>query len=156
MIFIEASVTTTIYKGEPLTLAYLRDITVRKHLENQLRQSQKMEAIGTLAGGVAHDLNNILTVLMGYGSLLDMGLDRDSPLRAYADQILASSRNAANLTQSLLTFSRQTARGPLGGQAERDGEEDGRASRQATDRRHHSQDLAQRRRHDYPGRCNPD
>ena len=106
-IFLEASVARTAYKGEPISLAYVRDITARKHLEAQLRQSQKMEAIGTLAGGVAHDLNNILTVLMGYGTLLEMGLNTDNPLRSYADHILSSTRKAANLTQSLLTFSRQ-------------------------------------------------
>jgi signal transduction histidine kinase len=66
-----------------------------------------MEAIGTLAGGVAHDFNNILTALIGYGALLQMGLGKDNPLRMYADQILSSSEKAAQLTQSLLTFSRK-------------------------------------------------
>ena len=84
-----------------------RDISERKHLESQLRQSQKMEAIGTLAGGIAHDFNNILTSLIGYATLAQMKIGEDSPLKAYVEQILAASRKAADLTQSLLTFSRQ-------------------------------------------------
>ncbi len=83
------------------------NVTVRKQLEAQLLQSQKMEAVGTLAGGIAHDFNNILMALMGYGSLLQTTLGKDSPLQAYVEQILSSSQKAANLTKSLLTFSRQ-------------------------------------------------
>jgi two-component system, cell cycle sensor histidine kinase and response regulator CckA len=79
----------------------------RQRLQSQLRQSQKMEAIGTLAGGVAHDFNNILTVLTGYGTLLQMKIDKGSPTRMYVDQILSASQKAANLTHSLLAFSRQ-------------------------------------------------
>jgi PAS domain S-box-containing protein len=91
-----------------------RDITDRKKaeeekekLENQLRQAQKMEAIGQLAGGVAHDFNNILTAIIGYGDIIQMKLKEDDPLRIYIDQILASSDRAANLIQSLLAFSRK-------------------------------------------------
>jgi PAS domain S-box-containing protein len=84
-----------------------QDITERKHLESQLRQALKMEAIGTLAGGIAHDFNNILTSLMGYASLMQLKLDEKDPLRAYVDQILSASQKAADLTQSLLSFSRQ-------------------------------------------------
>ena len=93
---------------------FAADITERKRAEEersklqaQLRQSQKMEAIGTLAGGIAHDFNNILTALVGYGALLQMGLGKDNPLKMYADQILSSSEKAAQLTQSLLAFSRK-------------------------------------------------
>ncbi len=94
--------------------AIVRDITERKRteedkrlLEDKFRQSQKMEAIGTLTGGIAHDFNNILTALIGYGNLLQMKIDKDDPLRVYVDQILTSSEKAANLTQSLLAFSRK-------------------------------------------------
>jgi PAS domain S-box-containing protein len=87
--------------------AVVEDITERKKLEDQLRQAQKMEAIGQLAGGVAHDFNNILTVLVGYASLLEKKMDENDPLRLYVNRILASSRKAANLTQSLLAFSRK-------------------------------------------------
>jgi len=83
------------------------DITEKKHLESQLRQAQKTEAIGTLAGGIAHDFNNILTALMGYATLIQMKLDRSDPLQSYVDQILSASQKAAELTQSLLTFSRK-------------------------------------------------
>ncbi len=107
IIYIEASVTGTTYQGEPISLAFIRDVTERKSLEAQLRQAQKMEAIGTLAGGVAHDFNNILMVLMGYANLLQMKMDRCDPLRVYVDQILASTAKAANITQSLLAFGRK-------------------------------------------------
>ncbi|MDH5768557.1 MAG: ATP-binding protein [Nitrospirota bacterium] len=76
-------------------------------LEGQLRHAQKMEAIGTFAGGIAHDFNNILTAVIGYATLLQMKMGKDDPLRHNVDQILASSERAANLTQSLLTFSRK-------------------------------------------------
>ncbi len=83
------------------------DITERKHLENQLRHAQKMEAVGQLAGGIAHDFNNILSAVIGYGSLLQMKIDKDDPLRSYVDQIMASSQRAAHLTHSILAFSRK-------------------------------------------------
>ncbi len=78
-----------------------------KKLEAQLRHAQKMEAVGQLAGGVAHDFNNILTAIIGYGNFLQMKMSEDSPLRNYVKQILVSSERAANLTQSLLAFSRK-------------------------------------------------
>ncbi len=85
------------------------DITQRKNLEAQLRQSQKMQSIGTLAGGVAHDFNNILTALIGYGHILRMKIDNHDPLQVYVDQILQTSQRAVSLTQSLLAFSRKQA-----------------------------------------------
>jgi len=84
-----------------------RDITDRRHLEEQIRQSQKMEAVGLLAGGVAHDFNNMLTAIMGYCSLVKMGLKEDVSLKQYVDQIMSAGEKAANLTQSLLAFSRK-------------------------------------------------
>jgi PAS domain S-box-containing protein len=87
--------------------ATIEDITERKRLEGELRQAQKMEAIGQLAGGVAHDFNNLLTVIMGFANLIQGGMAEDDPSRPYVDQILVSSEKAANLTQSLLAFSRK-------------------------------------------------
>ncbi len=82
------------------------DVTERRRLEARVRQSQKMEAIGTLAGGVAHDFNNILSVLMGYATFLQLELSEEDPLQEYVEHIMTSSQKAVNLTASLLTFSR--------------------------------------------------
>ena len=90
-----------------MLLLMFDDITERKQIALQLLQSQKMEAIGTLAGGVAHDFNNILTAIIGFANILQMDMDKDDPKTAYLEQILASSQRAANLTQSLLAFSRK-------------------------------------------------
>ena len=84
----------------------VRNITERKKLSAQLLQSQKMEAIGHLVGGIAHDFNNILTAIIGYGTLLRKKIAAGDPLHEYVEQILASSDRAANLTHSLLAYSR--------------------------------------------------
>ncbi len=84
----------------------------RAKLHTQLLQAQKMEAVGQLAGGVSHDFNNILTALMGYAHIMKMKMKEDDPLRSYADQILSLSDKAANLTQSLLSFSRKRIMNP--------------------------------------------
>jgi len=84
-----------------------RDITERRKLGEQLRQSQKMEAIGTLAGGIAHDFNNILTAIIGFGSILEMQLPEGDPNQRCVVEILAASERAVNLTKSLLSFSRK-------------------------------------------------
>lgn len=89
-----------------------RDITKQRHLEDQLRQAQKMEAIGTLAGGIAHDFNNILTAIIGYGNLLQIKLGPQDPLRSHVDVILSSADRAAQLTQTLLAFSRKQVMHP--------------------------------------------
>jgi PAS domain S-box-containing protein len=84
-----------------------RDITNRKQLEEQFRQVQKMEAVGRLSGGVAHDFNNLLGVIIGYGEIVQEGLDINHPLRGSADEILKAGHRAASLTRQLLAFSRQ-------------------------------------------------
>jgi signal transduction histidine kinase/CheY-like chemotaxis protein len=84
----------------------------KEELEEKLRHSQKMEAIGTLAGGVAHDFNNILMAINGYGALIQFELDEGSKLWSYADQIIRAGERAANLTQRLLAFTRKQVISP--------------------------------------------
>ncbi|HEA69388.1 MAG TPA: hybrid sensor histidine kinase/response regulator [Desulfobacterales bacterium] len=94
--------------GEPiLSVGTIQDITEQKNLEAQLLQSQKMEAIGKLSGGVAHDFNNLLTSITGNAELLSMKLQKDSPLKEYAKEISKASDRAASLTRQLLAFSRK-------------------------------------------------
>ena len=89
-------------------IGIVRDITEQRKLEEQLLHSQKMEAVGQLAGGVAHDFNNILTVIGGYSHLLQMEFDEGGPARDMIDQVAAASERAANLTRSLLAFSHKS------------------------------------------------
>jgi PAS domain S-box-containing protein len=86
-----------------------RDVGEQVQLEQQLRQSQKLEAIGRLAGGVAHDFNNLLSVMLSAGRYLVEGLPADSPLRAEAQEVVAAGQRAAALTRQLLAFSRKQA-----------------------------------------------
>jgi PAS domain S-box-containing protein len=86
---------------------FLLDITEQKRLEDQLRQSQKMEAIGQLAGGIAHDFNNMLTAITGYAELLAYSFDDGDPRAADVEQVRKAAAHAAALTRQLLTFSRK-------------------------------------------------
>ncbi len=95
------------FEGSLAGLGTAYDVTEHKKLEAQLRQSQKIEAVGLLAGGVAHDFNNILTAIIGYGNLVKMKLSEGDKLRSHVDQILASADRAAHLTHGLLAFSRK-------------------------------------------------
>jgi len=79
----------------------------QQRLESQIRQTQKMEVLGRLAGGVAHDFNNMLMVLGGSSELLERALPKDSPARAYVDQIQRTTMKAASITRQLLAFSRK-------------------------------------------------
>jgi PAS domain S-box-containing protein len=107
LIHIEIFGSTTTYQGRPAIIGVVLDITEKNKLESQLLQAQKMEAVGQLTGGIAHDFNNILSAIIGYASLLQMKMAGGDPLRSFVDQILAGADRAANLTRSLLTFSRK-------------------------------------------------
>ena len=85
----------------------IADITERMQLEEQLRQAQKMEAVGRLAGGIAHDFNNLLTVIRCHADLLHGSLDADDERRADAVEVMQSADRAASLTRQLLAFSRK-------------------------------------------------
>lgn len=87
-------------------LGMIVDVTERRQLERQLQQAQKMEAIGRLAGGVAHDFNNLITVITGYSDLLLRSLDETSPLRRIIEEMKRAGERAALLTRQLLAFSR--------------------------------------------------
>ncbi len=93
-----------------LSVAYAKlqhDVAERRRLEEQLAQVQKLESIGRLAGGVAHDLNNVLTVVLSYADLLDAGLGQTHPLQEQLRQIRRAAERASNLTHRLLAFARQ-------------------------------------------------
>jgi len=86
---------------------YAMDITQQRSLEQQLLHSQKMDAIGRLAGGVAHDFNNILTAILGYADFLQGQLGKDNPLCREVGEIRKAGQRAASLTKQLLAFSRR-------------------------------------------------
>ncbi len=89
-----------------------RDITEQRRIEEQLLHSQKLEGIGQLAGGVAHDFNNILAAIIGYASLLQMQIGKDNPISRNIEHILSATDRAAVLTRSLLAFSRKQIMDP--------------------------------------------
>ncbi len=103
-----------LYPEQGMLEGTLLDITSRKRVEAekeklqaQLQQAQKMEAVGSLAGGVAHDFNNLLTVITGYSELLLQKIGKESPMHGEVEQIKSAGERAASLTQQLLAFSRK-------------------------------------------------
>ncbi len=95
------------FQGRAYLCVFARDVAERKKLQTQLEQAQKMEAIGTLAGGVAHDLNNILGGLVGYPDLLLMDLPEESPMQGPLMTVKKSGEKAAAIVQDMLTLARR-------------------------------------------------
>jgi len=93
--------------GEQLLLSVFRDLSDQRRLEAQLLQAQKLEAVGRLAGGVAHDFNNLMTAVTGYAELVGQSLPPDDPRVHDVEEILGAARRGAALTKQLLGFSRQ-------------------------------------------------
>jgi PAS domain S-box-containing protein len=104
---IEGGASPIRFQGRSAWLVMVNDVTDRKRLEAQFLQAQKMESIGRLAGGVAHDFNNILGVITGYGEMLRKRVAHDARLTRYAEDILGAARRGTNLTRQLLAFSRR-------------------------------------------------
>jgi PAS domain S-box-containing protein len=94
------------WEGKPATLNFIKDVTQQKKLEEQLLQAQKLEAIGTLAGGVAHDFNNLLMGIQGYASLMLLDMDSSHPYFTKLKSIEQQVQSGANLTKQLLGFAR--------------------------------------------------
>jgi len=113
-ILLEVSTRLIFHMGRPVAVQGIaRDITERRQFESHLVQSQKMEAIGRLAGGVAHDFNNLLTVIIGYSQWMLDQIQPDSPLGENASEILFAANRAAALTNQLLAFSRNQVVQPI-------------------------------------------
>jgi len=110
----ELAIARVLLDSGPMLTCFVRDLTSRKQAEEalrasetQLRQAQKMDAIGQLAGGIAHDFNNLLTGILGYGEIVHEQLGRDHPASADVAEITRAGQSAAALTRQLLTFSRR-------------------------------------------------
>jgi PAS domain S-box-containing protein len=96
-----------VYEGRRARLVLAIDVTDRIGLQDRLVRSERLEAVGLLAGGVAHDFNNILTAILGYGSALERRVEKDAEAGRYAREIGRAAQRAADLTRQLLAFSRQ-------------------------------------------------
>jgi PAS domain S-box-containing protein len=106
-IHVEVSATRIVYDGKAATLAYLRDITERLRAEEMLRQSQKMEAVGTLSAGIAHDFKNILMAIEGFANLGIKYVQDDSKAKRHLDRICRAVERGKDIVRQILTFSQK-------------------------------------------------
>jgi len=113
VIQVEAFCSITEFGNERAILTTVHDISDRVKLEDQLRQAQKMEAVGRLAGGIAHDFNNLLTAIRGNAELMSHRVKKDPAMAAEVDEILHAADRAASLTRQLLAFSRKQVLQPV-------------------------------------------
>ncbi|MBA3852857.1 MAG: hybrid sensor histidine kinase/response regulator [Gemmatimonas sp.] len=104
---VEVHATKLIFDGRPATYAAARDVSARKRLEEQVRESQKLEAVGRLAGGIAHDFNNTLAVILGHSEMLLADLPADHAMREELEAIHRAAQHSATLTRQLLTYARR-------------------------------------------------
>ncbi|MGA3124546.1 MAG: ATP-binding protein [Polyangiaceae bacterium] len=107
LIDVEITAKTVVLGGKPCGFAVVVDVTERRRLEVQLRQAQKMDAIGNLAGGIAHDFNNLLSVILSYSEMLAETLEPGGPMGRDLAEITRAGNRAADLTHQLLAFSRK-------------------------------------------------
>ena len=110
---VEASISQVMQEDQPFCTVILRDLSVQEEararqaqLEVQLREAQKLEALGMLTGGIAHDFNNLLTAIIGFSQMMTMTLDQSHPCLRYAEEVLKAGNRGADLTGRLLAFSR--------------------------------------------------
>ncbi|MBN1981324.1 MAG: transporter substrate-binding domain-containing protein [Chitinivibrionales bacterium] len=99
-------------QGKTLLHSIIHDITEHRKLEDQFRQSQKMESVGRLAGGVAHDYNNMLSVIIGYTDMILEKIDPDNPLHGDLTEVLKAAQRSAGITRQLLAFARKQTVNP--------------------------------------------
>ena len=112
LLIVELSVLPSLHHGRPAAQLIVRDVTRQRRLEAQVKQSQKLEAIGQLAGGVAHDFNNLLMVIMGCAQFVAKESPAGSPAQADLRELLNAGRRAEGLTRQLLAFSRKQTLSP--------------------------------------------
>ncbi|NIO86189.1 MAG: PAS domain S-box protein [Candidatus Aminicenantes bacterium] len=107
IIYVDISGTTTVIDGRKCIIGFFRDITARKHLEEQLRDASKMEALGTLVGGIAHEFNNVLAIIMGNAELSLVDVPEWSPVHYNLEEIRAASLRAKDVVRQLLSYVRK-------------------------------------------------